>query len=327
MFLVAPVAFATARQRTILLGSLVGAGAYLAVTAVLEKLELYDLVVPSYIGDRFVGTHFGRSRGPFLEAGANGLALYACAAAAAIGLVLWRAPRQRAIATAVAALAPIALLLTVTRSIWLAGIAATVVAMATTPGLRRFLVPVALAGAAAVLVAFTVIPGLAKQAEDRQEDKNPVYERENTTAAGLRMVAARPLLGFGWQRADEEMEPYFRLDPDRPLIGANAGFHNLYLEYGVSLGLVGLAVWLLGGALAVRSAFVGRAPPSVRPWQVGLKAVLVAWIIVGLSTPLAYLFSTVLLWTWAGVASVRPQPEGATTWRWSPGNPPRTSSG
>ena len=328
MFLVAPVAFATQRQRTILLGSLVAAGGYLALTAVMEKLELYDLVVPSYIGDPFVGTHFGRSRGPFLEAGANGLALYAGAVAAAIGVYLWRVRWQRALAGAVVVLAPAGLLLTVTRSVWLAGIAGTLAAFATTPGLRRFLAPAAAAGAAAVLVAFAVIPGLASQAQERQADKSPVYERQNTTAAGLRMVAARPFLGFGWETADGHLESYFRLDPDIPLSGARAGFHNVYLQYGVSLGLVGLAIWLLGGALAVRAAFAGRAPPSVRPWQVGLKAVLVSWIIVGLSTPLAYLFSTILLWTWAGVASARPQPAGgATTSSRSHGNPRSASLG
>ena len=328
MFLVAPVAFATERQRRILLGTLLATGAYLVVTAVLEQLELYDLVVPSYIGNPFVGTHYGRARGPFVEAGANGLALYACAIAAVIALVVWRARVPRAVAAVVVVMAPVGLLLTVTRSVWLAGVVATLMAMVTTAGLRRYLVPAAAAGAAAVLIAFTVIPGLAKQAEERENDRNPVYERQNTTAAGVRMIADRPLLGFGWQRANDRLEPYFRLDPDIPLIGAQAGLHNVYLEYGVSLGLLGFAIWLLGGALAVRSALAGRAPPSVRPWQIGLKAVLVAWVIVGLSTPLSYLFSTVLLWTWAGVASVRAQPEGgATTSSRSHGNPRSTSFG
>jgi O-antigen ligase len=327
LFLVAPVAFATTRQRQILLGSLVAAGAYLAVTAVLEKLKLYDLVVPSYIGDRFVGTHFGRARGPFTEAAANGLALYACAIAAAMAVYLWREPSRRVIAAAIVILAPVGLLLTVTRSVWIAGIAGTAVALATTPELRRFMIPAAAAAASAVLIAFAVIPGLAAQAQERRQDKNPVYERENTTAAGLRMLADRPILGFGWARADDNIEPYFRQDPDIPLVGLNAGFHNLYLEYGVSLGLVGLGIWLVGGALAIHSAFAGRAPPSVRPWQIGLKAVLVAWLLVGLASPTKYSFITTVLWTWAGVASVRAQPAGgATTWSRSHGNPRSTSS-
>jgi O-antigen ligase len=328
LFLVAPVAFRTERQRLILLGSLVAAGAYLAVVALLEKLKLYDLVLPSYIGDPLVGTHFGRSRGPFAEAAANGLAIYACAIAAAVAFFVWRSRAQRAVAAAVAILAPVGLLLTVTRSVWLAGIAGTLFALVTTPELRRFAVPVAAAGAAAVLIAFATIPGLAAQASERRQDKNPVYERENTSAAGLRMLADRPILGFGWASSDEHIEPYFRQDPNIPLVGINAGIHNLYLEYGIDLGLVGLGIWLLGGVLALHAAFSGRAPPAIRPWQIGLKAIVVAWAVVGLASPTKYSFITTVMWTWAGVACVRAQPVGgATTSSLSQGKPRSTSSG
>lgn len=337
MFLVAPLAFTTSRQRRILVGSLIAAGAYLAVTAILEQLKLYHLVVPSYIGDPAVGTHFGRARGPFVEAGADGLALYACAVAAAIALATWRVKWQRTVAACVVLLAPVGLLLTVTRSVWIAGVAATVVAMVTTPGLRRFVVPVAVVGAGAVLVAFTVIPGLAQKASSREGDKTSVWERQNTTAAGLRMIETRPLLGFGWDRADDRLEPYFRQDPNIPLRGARAGLHNVYLQYGVSLGLIGLGLWLFGGALAIRGAFTGRTPPELRPWAVGLKAIAVAWVLVGLSTPASYIFSTIVLWTWAGVATGPPgarrlwMPDqldgGATTWSRFHGKPASTSSG
>ncbi|MEA2350395.1 MAG: putative inorganic carbon ((-)) transporter [Thermoleophilaceae bacterium] len=337
MFLVAPVAFHTERQRKILLGTLMVVGGYLAVTAILEQLGLYNLVFPSYIGDQTIGTHFGRARGPFVEAGADGLALYACAVAAAIAMFSWRGRWPRAAAGAVVLLAPVGLLLTVTRSIWIAGAAATAVAMLSTPGLRRYLVPLFVAGAAAVLVAFAIIPGLEHKATKRETDKTSVWERQNTTAAGLRMVAARPLLGFGWDRADDRLEPYFRQEPNIPLRGARAGLHNVYLQYGVGLGLLGLGLWLLGGALAIRGAFTGRTPPELRPWAIGLKAILVAWVLVGLSTPASYIFSTVVLWTWAGIANGPPGARrlwlpsqldgGATTWSRLHGNPARTSSG
>jgi hypothetical protein len=96
----------------------------------------------------------------------------------------------------------------------------------------------------------------------------------------------------------------------------------------VSLGVLGLALWLLAGGMAVAGAFMGRAPPGVRPWQIGLKAIVLSWVIVGLTSPSSYIFSTVLVWTWAGVASVRTgdQRAGATTWSRLQGNPRRTSS-
>ena len=42
------------------------------------------LVFPRYIVDPSVGLHFGRARGPFVEAAANGLAMCICAVAAAL---------------------------------------------------------------------------------------------------------------------------------------------------------------------------------------------------------------------------------------------------
>jgi putative inorganic carbon (HCO3(-)) transporter len=218
-------------------------------------------------------------------------------------VTLWREPWQRACAAAVVVLSSVGVLITVTRSVWLAAIAGAFVAVATTPGLRRFLIPITAAGVTAVLLAFALIPGVEKQARDRQSNKGSVQERQNTTAAALRMIADRPLLGFGWDRANDNIEPYFRLDPNIPPKGQNAGFHNVYLQYGVTLGVLGLALWLLGGAMALVGALSRRAPPSLRPWQIGLKAFVAAWAVIALSSPTSYSFSTFLLWTWAGVAT------------------------
>jgi O-antigen ligase len=315
-FLVAPVAFASDRQRRILLGSLVAVGGYLAVTAFFEKLKLHSLVVPSYINDPNLGTHFGRARGPFVEAGADGLALFGCGVAAAIALAQWRRPWPRLAAGAVAILAPIACLLTVTRSVWLAASIGALVAIVTTAGLRRLLIPIVAVGLAGILIALAAIPGLSKQVRDRQSDKGSVYERENTTAAGLRMIADRPLIGFGWDRGNDFIDPYFRLDRNIPLKGAQAGFHNVYLQYGVALGVLGLALWLLGGGMAVAGALIRRGPPSLRPWRIGLKAFVAAWAVVALSSPASYSFSTFLLWTWIGVATGLPARYMATAPAW-----------
>lgn len=301
LFLVAPVAFATSRQRAILLGGMVAAGGYLAITAILEQLEVYDLVLPGYIADSSVGTHFGRARGPFVEAAANGLALYMCGVAAAVGFVVWRDPVVRLATGLVLVLAPLGVLLTVTRAPWVAAVAATMIAVVTTASLRRHLLPVAAVGTAGLIAAFALIPGLSDEANARQDDKYPLYERQNTTAAGLRMVADRPFFGFGWWFRNETMAPYYRLDPDIPLVGAKAGLHNLYLLYAVALGLVGLGLWLLAVATAFGRALAARAPPDLAPWRIGLKAVLAAWLIVAVFGPANYAFATALVWTWAGV--------------------------
>jgi O-antigen ligase len=301
MFTVAPVAFSTRRQRMILLGSMVGTGGYLAITAVLEKLKLYGLVVPSYIGNPTVGIHWGRVRGPFVESSLDGLAFYVCGVASAVAFMLWRTPGARRAAAAVAAFAPVGILLTTARAAWLAAIVATVIAMITTPALVRYLIPTLAAGATAVLLALALIPGFSHQADERLNAKGPVWERENTTAAGLRMLADKPIFGFGFDRSYEEIGPYFRARPDIPLVGAFAGLHNLYLAYLVNLGAVGFGLWFLALALAFGSALTTRAPPDVEPWQVALKAILVAWLMIGLFSPAHFPFTAYIAWTWAGV--------------------------
>ena len=302
VFAVAPVAFRTQRQRNILLGSLVATGAYLGLTALFEKLKLTALIVPSYIADPAVGIHFGRARGPFVEAVPDGLALYACAVAAVIGVVVWRDVRARVFAAAVAVLASAGIVMTVTRAVWLGAIVASVAVLLAVPRLRRFFVPAAAAGLAIVLLALTAIPGLSQEANSRRHDQSPIWERKNSDAAALRMVAARPALGFGWFRHNDAAEPYFRMRPDIPFAGERAGLHNLFLTYAVDLGAIGFGLWLLGAALAFGGAVRGRAPPGLEPWRIGLGAIVACYITAGVAGPLAYVYPTLLLWTWAGVA-------------------------
>ncbi len=79
-------------------------------------------------------------------------------------------------------------------------------------------------------------------------------------------------------------------------------FSNLFLQYAVDLGLIGFSLWLL----ATMSGLPGRHPwsrtrPGLELWPAGLKAMLVAWVVMGLTAPTDYIFSTLVLWTWAGV--------------------------
>jgi len=308
VFATAPVVFRTVRQRNILLGSLVATGGYLGVTGLFEKLKLTALVVPSYVMHPAVGVHFGRARGPFVEAGADGLAMYACAVAAALAFALWRERWQRIAALAVSALCLVGVLLTETRGIWLGAVVASLLVLAAAPALRRFLIPVAVGGACLVLVALAVIPGLAASVNGRSSDQSPVWERENSDKAGLRMVAARPLAGFGWYHHNQSAEPYFRQAPTIPLSGEKAGLHNVFLIYAVDLGLVGFGVWLAGAALAFGGAVSRRGPPDLDMWRLGLAALVASYITYGLTGPLEYTYPTLLLWLWAGVA-YRPRRE------------------
>src|SRR5688572_14282447 len=197
-FFVAPFAFREARDRQILLGTLVALGGYLGLTALIETVGPRSILVPSYIDDPLVGTHFDRARGPFAEAAANGMILYACAVAAVIAALTWRDRRLRGIAIGIAGLCLLGTLLTVTRAVWIGTIGGTVITLLVARETRRFIPAVAVAGAGIVLLAFAAIPGLQSQAEERTENDRPVWARQNSNAAAMRMLEEKPTFGFGW---------------------------------------------------------------------------------------------------------------------------------
>ena len=133
VFLVAPLAFRTERQRHVLLGTLVALGAYLGLTVLFETLKLDALVFPKYILDPDYGIHYTRGRGPFVDAVANGLALYMCSVACAIAAASWRSPPMRAIALAIGLLCLVGAFLSLERSVWIGAVLGTGVAMLATP--------------------------------------------------------------------------------------------------------------------------------------------------------------------------------------------------
>jgi O-antigen ligase len=309
VYYVAPVVFRGERARTLLLGTLVAVGAYLGLTALFEGVGLRALVFPSYINDPAVGIHFGRARGPFVEAVANGLGLFVGATAAATGLAVWRDRRAISLCRAVIVLCVVGLLFTLTRSIWLSSIVAAVVAMLFAQSLRRWLVPAAIGGALLVAGTLTVVPGLHARVVERSKEDRSVWVRENTNRAALQMIADRPIDGFGWQRFQSDSIPYFTQPANYPMNGIGQGVHNVFLSHASELGLPGAALWLCAFVLAMGAAIVRRAPPALQPWRIALVALTVQWVVVASLTPLPWTFPTLVLWTWAGVASIRsPQP-------------------
>lgn len=299
-FLVAPVVFRTSAQRMILLWCLAATGLYLSVTALFEALGWASVIFPAYIGDPSIGYHFGRARGPFVEAGALGLALWGCGVATVVLAVSERRPLVRLPLYAIVVLCSFGLLLTETRAVWLAAVVSVAVVMVVTRDLRRFLVPVGLVAALGVVAALAVVPGLATDVQERRGDQGPVWDRLNSNAAAVRMLEARPLAGFGWGRFEAESEDFYRLSADYP-IRAVADVHNVVLSNLAEIGLIGTTLWIAALLLAVGGAAVTRGPPEMRPWQIGMIAIGVNWAVTASFTPLSYVFPNLLLWTWAGV--------------------------
>jgi O-antigen ligase len=315
VFAVAPVIFAETRQRLILLATMVALGAYLGSQALFQTIGADALVFPKYILDPDIGHHPDRARGPFVEAEANGLALFACAVAAAMAFAMWRRAGARWFAGAVGFVCAAGCLFTVSRAIWVGSLLGAIVALAAFEELRRYIFPLIVAAIVMIGAAFVVIPGLADKAERRQSSRLPVWARQNTNNAALRMVADKPLLGFGWSRYQDESLAYFWQSRNTPLTGTEANVHNVVLLNVVELGLVGTALWLVAVVMAVGGAIVSRGPPELRPWRIGLVAIAVQFAVVLNLTPLVQVFPNVLLLLWAGVAiswTARPERSPAT---------------
>ena len=318
MLLVAPVIFAGARERSMLLATLVGLGGYLGITAVFETIGPHALVFPHYIAASDALTPNRQAGGPFQAPITEGFACFACGVAAAIALARWRGGR-RLLAGTVLVLCTLGTFLTLERGVWVAGAAGLLAAGLFARELRRFIVPAVLACALIVGGVLLASPTLAGRAGTRSADKIPVWDRQNQTAAALRMIAAKPLFGFGWDSYAKRSSEYFRQAATYPMTGLSTPkdplpLHNSYLSYAVELGLVGALLWLaclcwgVGGAVALGTA------PELRAWRLGLIALGSFFAVLAFFNPLQQNFTELLLWTWAGLLlcppAWMPQPAG-----------------
>jgi O-antigen ligase len=172
---------------------------------------------------------------------------------------------------------------------------------------RRWLLPGALAAAMLIGGALLLSPGLASKAAVRVQSNRSVWDRQNQTAAALRMIEARPLFGFGWDRYIPSSQQYFRQSPDYPMSGFSTDeiqlpLHDSFLSYAVELGLVGALLWLFAVLWALGGAIFAAGPPALRPWKIGLLAIAICFLVLSFVDPLQQNFTELLLWTWAGVA-------------------------
>ena len=306
MLLIAPVVFAGARERDLLLATLVGLGAYLGVTALFETVGPHGLVFPRYIVASDALDPFTQAGGPFREPISEGFACFACGTAAAIACWKWRARRWRFLAGVVVALCALGSFLTLERGVWIAAAAGIVAAALAAPALRRRLLPAVVVCALLIGGALIAFPSLAGHASERAADQTSVWDRQNQTDTALRMIKARPLFGFGWDNYENVSIGYFRQAPSYPMTGFSDSnvplpLHDTYLSNAVELGLVGLALWIACLCWGLGGAIFSRGPEELRPWKLGLLALSVFFCVLAAFDPLQQNFTQLLLWTWAGL--------------------------
>jgi O-antigen ligase len=186
-----------------------------------------------------------------------------------------------------------------------------VLALAAGRSTRRYLLPVGALLAVLVVAALALVPNLREAAEERKNDQRPLFDRQNSNAAALRMVSDKPLWGHGWDRFEEESKPYYRQSHDYPLTIVK-DLHNLYLSHAVELGLIGALLWAAAVAYAIGGAILRRGPPELMAWKVGLVAVAAGLLVSWAAAPSGFLMPTLLMWTWAGLAWAGRDEPGAT---------------
>src|SRR5205807_10391736 len=121
------------------------------------------------------------------------------------------------------------LVFTLTRQVWLGAALGTMVAMLCDRRLRRWLPGAAVGAVVLVLLALAFVPGLQANISSRANDQSSVWDRLNSDAAALRMIGARPALGFGWGEFGKESTAYYRLAATYPLTSITVA-HNTALS-------------------------------------------------------------------------------------------------
>ena len=200
VFIIAPAAFVTEADRRVFLGTLIAMGIYLGFTGIFEILGPHALVFPRYINNPHVGIHWGRARGPFVEAEVMGTALWACILASMVALRTWRSRLPRQAAVLAIAVCSVSLLLTFDRTTWLAvGISAPLI-LVMIPELRKYLLPTVAVAVAAVGISYLTIPTVRDHIKLRASDSQTIRDREAVDGAG------NCCIDFVWIRARVEQK-------------------------------------------------------------------------------------------------------------------------
>ncbi len=224
-------------------------GVYLGGTAVAERLGFSWALFPSQIGDPSIEQHWGRARGPFLQAEFNGTVM---AMLVPLSLLFYsmKAGLWRWIGFSAALLLCVGCYLTYTRAVLVSLAVILVIGSLIASSARktyRILLLMMCLGAA--LVSATRNP-LA----DRLKEEEPLNSRLLLFASTLRMIAAHPVAGVGFVNFDHVQKEYY--DPsvldDLGEIDSSqfweGGTHNSLLTPVAELGiLVGGAYLLLVG--------------------------------------------------------------------------------
>ena len=218
-------------------------GIYLGATAVAEHYGVGALVFPRYILDANVGTHVGRSRGPFVNTIANG-GMLVLGFISSSALICSMKGFRRLIALLPVMAIVVAIYFTETRSVWLS----LAIVTTTMLGLRTPHRTTAAAVLACLLCAFALGIGSKFSAFDptlfSRRQHTVDYRIDNYTFA-WNAFTANPMFGLGYGKFYGQWRQYADLQNSRLREGLSDGNHNTLLGILADLGLAGGVPFLL----------------------------------------------------------------------------------
>lgn len=303
-FMIAPACFRSAADRKVLTRFLVVIAIYLGLTSIFQVLGPQALVFPRYILDPSVGILPDRARGPFAEAAANGLVMTIATCACLMALSQEVLRRWRILAGLGAVACSIGVLLTYTRSAWLAFIFASFVWCILQREYRKFLLPSALALAAGIY-ALQLVPGVGDVLAARLTTSRSIDDRVITNDTALRLFVDSPLTGIGWARFLPSVVDNVRQLDLVPLTNVNIEVHNVLLSRLAELGFFGGAAWVAILILGPLRAVTSRAATGdLIGFRYLLAGSVVAYVYVALLTPLPYPFPSNLLFALGAIVLV-----------------------
>lgn len=216
-------------------------GLYLTLTGICEHYpKLSSCVFPRYIMDPSVGIHWGRARGPFIQAAVNGTVLgiifligvYLCIAA--------RRPGYRNIFGIITALSLVTIYFAYTRACWLGSIISIVILAGFYPKFRKiFAVSLFIVIAIFAVMKNDALKNTDEAAAERFSRMGPIYSRLHIYNASWRMLADKPIFGFGFDTFQYFSPPYFTAIKGVPYFEEGLVSHDTLLGILVELGLAG----------------------------------------------------------------------------------------
>lgn len=241
------------KERTgFILGVLCVIGVYLLATSFFEHYQIEKFIWPKDIINPSKGTHFGRSRGPFLDAVAMGRILTVCFACF-VFMIAQTMGLKKLILSLFSLLTVGALYFTQTRGPWIGFGLVLIILIFSRTTMRKFsIILVSLIVVAALLG--TVKKFSVSQSTLFSERQNTVVDREISYLTTIKMIVDHPILGIGFGMFNKEWNNYYHGSKTEDFGGFD-GSHNTFLTMMCELGLFGFTIYFIMFFLLVRMCY------------------------------------------------------------------------